>query len=234
MLYTGHWRNAVTASLCLHLLIFIAVGFFNKNLTVPVPAAEVMLEMDLVSDLSADRSGNSPAAPDAALPQGSQPQARKAAPAPAGQSPVIQASSPPVVTTGGLAMTAAGPAPAAAAPAAGSTGDSEGNPAAASATAESDGSPSVIDKPGILFKVEPAYPVAARRAGQEGTTLLQIEILANGLPGEISVVRSSGCDLLDEAAVTAVRKWQFAPAKDRSSGRAVACYTTLPVSFNLR
>ncbi|HEY3425128.1 MAG TPA: hypothetical protein VGL27_10050 [Negativicutes bacterium] len=34
--------------------------------------------------------------------------------------------------------------------------------------------------------------------------------------------------------MTAVQKWRFVPAKDRTSGRTVACTTTLPVSFRLQ
>lgn len=87
--------------------------------------------------------------------------------------------------------------------------------------------------PGILSKVEPVYPQAARNAGQSGTVMLRIQILPNGRSGNITVTASSGYGLLDDAAVNAVRQWRFIPAKDRSSGKTVACYTTLPVTFQL-
>ena len=42
----------------------------------------------------------------------------------------------------------------------------------------------------------------------------------------------SGPGGLDEAAVTAVRKWEFSPAK--SGGKPVAVWVTFDVTFNLK
>jgi protein TonB len=88
--------------------------------------------------------------------------------------------------------------------------------------------------PSVLSKTEPAYPHAARQAMMQGTVVLKIQILENGRPGTVSVLRSSGHDILDEAALTAVQQWRFTPAKDRDSGRTVICYSTLPVSFHVK
>lgn len=88
--------------------------------------------------------------------------------------------------------------------------------------------------PSVLREVKPQYPEQARQARQEGTVVLRIQILVNGNPGAISVSRSSGYASLDEAAMTAVAKWRFVPAKDAASGRPIACYTTMPVVFRLR
>ena len=63
---------------------------------------------------------------------------------------------------------------------------------------------------------------------------MRIEILANGRSGSIAVFRSSGHEILDDAAITTVEKWRFVPAKDRNSGQAIACYTTIPISFRLK
>ena len=64
--------------------------------------------------------------------------------------------------------------------------------------------------------------------------MLKIQILENGRSGYINVYRSSGSDLLDDAAAAAVRQWRFTPAKDRDSGQAVVCDTTIPVVFCLK
>lgn len=96
------------------------------------------------------------------------------------------------------------------------------------------GNGSGIISPSILSQVEPMYPEQARQAREEGTVVLKIQILANGRPGEVSVYRSSGWSLLDDAAVEAVRKWRFIAARERESGRAIVCYTTMPVIFRLR
>lgn len=87
--------------------------------------------------------------------------------------------------------------------------------------------------PGILSQVTPDYPDSARQQGIEGTVVLKIQILPNGLPGSVSVYRSSGHESLDSAALAAVEQWRFIPARDRSSGEAITCVTTMPVVFHL-
>jgi len=90
-----------------------------------------------------------------------------------------------------------------------------------------------ILRPQILSQVYPIYPEDARQAGITGTTVLKVQILENGRAGDISIKQSSGHDLLDESAVAAVYKWRFTPAKEKNTGRAVVCYTTVPVVFRL-
>lgn len=228
MSYTYHWRKAMAISICLHMLLLAAAGYLAAGWAAPVPVEEVLLEMDLISD-PAERAGVSPQLPDP-LPVPDVP--RPAPPEPTPVEPVqTETEVKPTVTTSELSVTEAQPAaaPAPAQPQAG------GNTGAAGPVPISGGSRSGgIAAPGILSKVDPAYPSSARQAGQEGTVVLRIEILANGRTGEISVSRSTGYPALDEAAIAAVRKWQFVPAKDLSTGRTVACTTTLPVSFRLR
>lgn len=226
MTYAYHWRKAMTVSICLHLLLLAAAGFLAAGWSAPVPVQEVLLEMDLVTD-PAERAGISPQLP-APVPDVPQP----APPEPTLAEPVLtETQAAPVITTSELSMTEAQPAvvqTSAQPRGAGNAG------AAAPAAAEGGSRSGGIAAPGILSKVDPAYPSSARQAGQEGTVVLRIEILANGRTGEISVARSAGYPALDEAAIAAVRSWQFVPAKDLSSGRTVACTTTLPVSFRLR
>lgn len=90
-----------------------------------------------------------------------------------------------------------------------------------------------ITRPSIFSKVDPDYPETARTAGLEGTVLVKIQILANGLPGDITVNHSSGHGILDEAAIAAVRQWRFIPAKNQENV-SIMCYTTMPVSFRLK
>jgi TonB family protein len=78
----------------------------------------------------------------------------------------------------------------------------------------------------------PRYPPAAVRKGIEGRVLLQLEVLADGTVGEVTVVESSGSDLLDEEAIRKVRTWRFGPA--RSGGRPVASHVLVPIRFELR
>jgi protein TonB len=62
--------------------------------------------------------------------------------------------------------------------------------------------------------------------------LLEVQILANGQPGEIDIVEGSGHALLDQAALAALRDWRFQPA--RQGGRAVSATLQVPVRFELR
>lgn len=77
----------------------------------------------------------------------------------------------------------------------------------------------------------PRYPVTARRRGQEGLVLLSVVVSAQGTVIRVGIKQSSGFDLLDDAALRAVRKWQFEPA--RIGARSVECETEVPVQFKL-
>ncbi|MFW6162471.1 MAG: energy transducer TonB, partial [Planctomycetota bacterium] len=48
---------------------------------------------------------------------------------------------------------------------------------------------------------------------------------------EVRVARSSGHAVLDEAAVAAVRRWRFTPA--RAGGAAVTAEVEIPIRFRL-
>ena len=89
------------------------------------------------------------------------------------------------------------------------------------------------DAPVILRRVTPVYPEFARRSRIQGMVLLNIEILVDGSIGAIEVQRSllPGPGGLDEAAIEAVRQWQFQPAKN--GGNPVACWITQPIIFTL-
>jgi len=78
----------------------------------------------------------------------------------------------------------------------------------------------------------PRYPEAARRAGIEGLTLLRVHVDAAGFTTAVEVKHSSGSDLLDRAALEAVRNWRFQAA--RIGGITVADMVEVPVRFSLR
>ncbi len=61
---------------------------------------------------------------------------------------------------------------------------------------------------------EDDYPSASRRAGEEGTTGIQVTVGTNGRVSNCKVLRSSGSSRLDEAACRiAERRWRFRPAE---------------------
>jgi len=233
MSYAFHWRKAMAVSFFLHIILLVTAGYIASGFTAALPIQEeVILEMDLMSD-PADRAGNSPSLPE---PQHSQdipkPIPTEATPVEQIQTSTSVVKAEPVVTASDLTMTEA-EAPSSSSSSSSSEASSSSS-SAASAGVSGGGSRSGIAAPGILSKVDPSYPSDARQAGLEGTAVLRVQILANGRPGEISVSRSTGHSSLDAAAVAAVAKWRFVPAKDRDSGKTVACYTSLPVSFRLK
>lgn len=77
----------------------------------------------------------------------------------------------------------------------------------------------------------PIYPRLARLKGYEGTVLLGVEVGADGRVGALVVKESSNYPILDEAALKAVRKWLFSPAK--RGGRPVASHVLVPIRFKL-
>ena len=85
--------------------------------------------------------------------------------------------------------------------------------------------------PGYLRNPAPVYPLLARQRGDEGLVVLSAEVLPTGRCGQLSVLSSSGARLLDEAALKAVRQWQFKPAK--RGGQSVAVRVEIPIRFQL-
>lgn len=86
--------------------------------------------------------------------------------------------------------------------------------------------------PQLLSAPKPNYPSSARKAGVEGTVLVGLTIGVDGRVASAWVLQSSGSAALDQAAVGAVQRWKFVPAK--KNGQAVAVETKVPVTFNLR
>lgn len=79
---------------------------------------------------------------------------------------------------------------------------------------------------------EPSYPRGAVRRGVEGLVKLLVSVSAEGVPLEVDVASSSGDPGLDEAAVDAVRKWRFRPA--RRGVEAVAGDVLVTIRFRIQ
>ena len=86
-----------------------------------------------------------------------------------------------------------------------------------------------VDKPEIVYKEDPRYPDVARAARVEGIVILEAIINKEGTVESVTVLRS--IPLLDNAAIEAVKRWKFKPAK--INGNPVKCYFTLTVRFKL-
>jgi TonB family protein len=77
----------------------------------------------------------------------------------------------------------------------------------------------------------PAYPPLARLRGYQGLVVLFVEVLADGRVGQVGIRRSAGHEILDRAALEAVRTWRFEPG--RKEGQTVAMSVEVPVRFVL-
>jgi protein TonB len=77
----------------------------------------------------------------------------------------------------------------------------------------------------------PEYPSLAQRRGWEGTVLLRVQVLASGKPGEIQIQKSSGRQQLDDAALAAVKRWSFVPA--RQVDVAQDGWVSVPIDFRI-
>lgn len=78
----------------------------------------------------------------------------------------------------------------------------------------------------------PVYPRLARQRGWEGLVSLQVRVSALGEVEEVWVESSSGHAVLDQAALKAVGKWRFRPA--REGLQAVSGVARVPIEFRLR
>lgn len=78
----------------------------------------------------------------------------------------------------------------------------------------------------------PSYPSMARRRGWQGEVWLQIDVSPSGESGEPTLLRSSGFEMLDKAALAVARQWRFIP--EMRDGQPVATRVQVPVQFALR
>lgn len=83
-----------------------------------------------------------------------------------------------------------------------------------------------------LNNPKPPYPPYSYKAKQEGQVILLVEVLASGESGQVSIFSSSGFELLDETALSTVKKWHFVPAK--KDGQVIPQTIRVPITFSLK
>jgi protein TonB len=82
-----------------------------------------------------------------------------------------------------------------------------------------------------LHNPKPVYPSMSRRLGEEGTVRLRVKVGADGTALTVETERSSGFQRLDAAALDAVRRWRFVPA--RRGDVAIEAWVAVPIVFKL-
>lgn len=78
---------------------------------------------------------------------------------------------------------------------------------------------------------QPDYPSQARRRNQQGVVMVEVRLDERGQQRSLNVLRSSGVDSLDRAALEAVAQWRFYP--ETSGGQAVPSRVQIPIQFAL-
>ena len=81
-------------------------------------------------------------------------------------------------------------------------------------------------------RTAPVYPKQSLRLGEQGKTLLLVELDEFGRVVNIAIKTSSGFPRLDEAAINAVKSWRCSPAK--RNGTAVRSVALQPFNFKLK
>jgi len=87
----------------------------------------------------------------------------------------------------------------------------------------------VEELPEVITKIPPEYPDLARSAGVDGVVQLQALVGKDGKVKDVKVMK--GVEMLNDAAVKAVRQWIFKPAL--SNNKPVAVWVAVPVRFSL-
>jgi protein TonB len=84
-----------------------------------------------------------------------------------------------------------------------------------------------------VFKTNAAleYPARAVQLRLEGEVMLELRVTVDGSVKDVKVLRSSGHEILDRAAVKSVKSWKGQPAMRR--GQAVETVERLPIRFRL-
>jgi periplasmic protein TonB len=93
----------------------------------------------------------------------------------------------------------------------------------------------IVEPPrfGVSYLNNPApdYPAMSRRAGEEGRVVMKVLVSAEGLAEDVQIEKSSGSERLDNAAMDAVKKWRFIPAK--KNNQPLSAYVLVPMKFSL-
>jgi protein TonB len=83
-----------------------------------------------------------------------------------------------------------------------------------------------------LHNPKPEYPALSRRMGEQGLVLLRVFVGASGEARTVELKQPCGHRRLDEAALDAVRRWKFVPAK--RGEQTVDAWVVVPIRFSLK
>ncbi|MFZ3264706.1 MAG: energy transducer TonB [Terriglobales bacterium] len=84
--------------------------------------------------------------------------------------------------------------------------------------------------PAVIYRPDPECSKEAEKAKIGGTVVLHVVVGTDGLAHDVSVVRSMGYGL-DEQAIKAVKNWKFKPATEKGSGKPASVEISVEVTF---
>jgi TonB family protein len=85
--------------------------------------------------------------------------------------------------------------------------------------------------PDLVTFIKPVYPESLLKRGIEGQVKLKVLLNINGGVKEIEILKSSGFNKMDEAAIDAVTQWLFKPGK--KDNQSVESIIIIPISFKI-
>ena len=88
-----------------------------------------------------------------------------------------------------------------------------------------------LSEPKAIEKVAPTYPEEAKKERVQGAVVVEATIGTDGAVSDLKAIEDPDARLT-VAALEAVAKWRFEPARD-AKGRAVAVRFTVTVNFKL-
>jgi protein TonB len=207
--------------LCAHLAVFAAL--IGQQQSLPL---ETMPEPIMVSLLSAPQAApQKPALPPAKPVEQKQKPIKKQIKTPVNKPvvPVIKPASLPVAQSVEQPPTPTTPASTPAA-------EAQAKPTNTKA-ADTQAYQSPSFNAAYLDNPAPKYPSVSRRLGEQGLVLLRVQVTADGAAESVELQTGSGSNRLDQAALEAVKKWRFVPAK--RGEQSVSASVVVPVRFSL-
>jgi len=88
-----------------------------------------------------------------------------------------------------------------------------------------------VTMPTVVREVKPDYPESAKKERIQGNVMLGVVVKKDGTVGDVTVKKSLHPEL-DEAAVRAMKKWEFKPGT--KDGKAVDVTVEVEMTFNLK
>lgn len=90
----------------------------------------------------------------------------------------------------------------------------------------------LVSKPAFAMRPSAVnYPKLAKRRGIEGQVLIEVWIDIEGQQLKQKLIKSSGAQILDNAAIAAIKQWHF--SSHIVNGKAIAHRVQIPVRFKL-